>query len=57
MAKLTSGEQNKQTKAASYRLSLLIAKRGAAHIVGEDIILPAAKIISDTLFREKQQKN
>lgn len=56
MTKSTSGEQNKQTTIASYRLSLLIAKKGAAHTVGEDIILPAAKIISDALFSEKQTK-
>lgn len=51
-----SGDKNRQATIASYRLSLLIAKNGAAHSVGENIILPAAKIISETLFTEKQTK-
>lgn len=54
--KSTSGEQNKPTTIASYRLSLLIVKKGAAHTIGEDIILPVLKIITDALFSEKQTK-
>lgn len=56
MTKSTSDEHRRQTTIASYRLSLLIANDGAAHIVGEDIILPVAKIISDVLFSDKQNK-
>ncbi|VVC42107.1 Hypothetical protein CINCED_3A010039 [Cinara cedri] len=33
--------------------SLLIAKKGSAHTVGEEFIIPAVKIISNTLFDEE----
>lgn len=50
------GTESRQATIASYQLSLLIAKKGAAHTVGEEIILPAAKITSDALFSEKHTK-
>lgn len=56
MNKISTGNQNKQATIASYELSLLIAKKGASHTVGEEIILPAAKIISEKLFNEKCTK-
>ncbi len=40
----------------SYQLSLLIAKKGAPHTAGENIILLAAKRISTSLFDEKATK-
>lgn len=51
-----SSNQNKITTRISYELSLLIAKKGSAHTVGEDLIIPAAKIISNALFDEKSTK-
>src|SRR5436190_23749583 len=56
MNKLSTGNQNKQATIASYELSLLIAKKGASHTVGEEIILPAAKIISENLCSQKCSK-
>lgn len=35
---------------------LFDSRKGGAYTLGEDIILPVAKIISDTLFSEKQTK-
>lgn len=51
-----SFKQNKIITKVSYELSLLIAKKGSAHIVGEDLIIPTAKIISNALFDEKSSK-
>uniref|UniRef100_A0A1B6DEN8 Uncharacterized protein n=1 Tax=Clastoptera arizonana TaxID=38151 RepID=A0A1B6DEN8_9HEMI len=51
-----SSKQNKITTRVSYELSLLIAKKGSVHTVGEDLIIPAAKIISNALFDEKSTK-
>ncbi len=48
-----SSKQNRIITEVSYELSLLIAKKGSAHTVGEDLIIPAAKIISNALFDEK----
>src|SRR5436190_24144237 len=56
MNKLSTGNQNKQATVASYELSLRIAKKGASHTVGEEIILPAAKIISENLCSEMCSK-
>lgn len=56
MTKISTGNQNKQATIASYELSLLIAKKGVSHTIGEEIILPAAKIVSDNLFGEKYSK-
>lgn len=49
-------KQNKITTKVSYQLSLLIAKKGSAYTVGEDLIIPAAKIISNALFDKKVPK-
>lgn len=51
-----SSKQNKLSTRVSYELSLLIAKKGSAHTVGEELIIPAAKIISNALFDEKCTK-
>lgn len=51
-----SSKQNIQSTQVSYELSLLIAKKGSAHTVGEELIIPAAKIISNALFDEKCTK-
>lgn len=48
-----STKQDKLNTRVSYELSLLIGKKGLAHTVGEEVILPAAKIISSALFDEK----
>lgn len=51
-----SSKQNILSTRVSYELSLLIAKKGSAHTVGEELIIPAAKIISNALFDEKCSK-
>jgi len=51
-----SSKQNIQCIQVSNELSLLIAKKGSAHTVGEELIIPAAKIISNALFDEKCTK-
>ncbi|GBL87837.1 hypothetical protein AVEN_192021-1 [Araneus ventricosus] len=51
-----SSKQNKQNSIVFYQLSLLIAKKGSAHSVGEELIIPAAKIISNAFFDEKYTK-
>lgn len=51
-----NNRKNQQATIASYQVSLHIAKKGAAHTVGEELILPAAKIISGALFTEKHTK-
>ena len=51
-----SSKQNITSTQVSYELSLLIAKKGSAHTVGEELIIPAAKIISNVLFDEKCTK-
>ncbi|KAL4154130.1 hypothetical protein QTP88_001963 [Uroleucon formosanum] len=48
-----SSKQNITSTQVSYELSLLIAKKGSGHTVGEELIIPAAKIISNVLFDEK----
>lgn len=53
MENVSSGRGNKQITMASYQLSLLIAKNGAPHTAGENLILPGAKIISSLLLDEK----
>lgn len=47
-----SSKQNKLSTRVSYELSLLIAKKGSAHTMGEELIIPAAKVISNALFDE-----
>lgn len=54
--KISLGHENKKISIVSYQLSLLIAKKGVAHTTGENLILPAAKIISSNLFDEKATK-
>lgn len=51
-----SSKQNITSTNVSYELSLLITKKGSAHTVGEELIIPAAKIISNNLFDEKCTK-
>jgi len=51
-----SSKQNITSTQVSYELSLLIANKGSAHIMGEELIIPAAKIISNALFDEKCTK-
>jgi len=51
-----SSKQNITSTQVSYELSLLIAKKGSAHTVGEELIIHAAKIISNALFDEKCTK-
>ena len=41
----------KRGLSASYEMSLLIAKKGKPHTVGEDIILPALKIYNTTVLQ------
>ena len=40
-----SSKQNILSTQVSYELSLLIAKKGSAHTMGEELIILAAKII------------
>ncbi|XP_054713545.1 zinc finger BED domain-containing protein 5-like [Uloborus diversus] len=51
-----SPKQSTLSTRVSYELALLIAKKGSAHTVGEELIIPAAKIISNALFDEKCTK-
>jgi hypothetical protein len=51
-----SSKQNIASTQVSYKLSLLIAKKGSSHTVEEENIIPAAKIISNALFDEKCTK-
>ena len=41
---------------ASYQVSLLIAKHGQPHTIGEKIVLPAAKLMVNTVLGEKYSK-
>lgn len=56
MENVSTGREDKKVTMVSYQLSLLIAKKGAPHTAGENIILPAAKLISASLFDEKATK-
>lgn len=53
MENVSSGQVNTKITMASYHLSLLIAKNGAPHTAGENLILPGAKIISSLLLDKK----
>ena len=46
------GENAKATE-ASYKVSLMIAKTGKAHSIGEALVKPAAKIMADTMLGKK----
>uniref|UniRef100_A0A8C7WYZ7 DUF4371 domain-containing protein n=1 Tax=Oryzias sinensis TaxID=183150 RepID=A0A8C7WYZ7_9TELE len=46
------GENAKATE-ASYKVSLLIAKAGKPHSIGENLVKPAAKVMADILFGGK----
>lgn len=49
MTKSTMEKSSKQIKintSVSYKLSLLIAKKGSTHTIEEEISIPAAKIAS-----------
>ena len=45
--------QNDEGLRASYNLSLLIAKKGKPHSLGEEVILPAVKEVLDTVLHHK----
>ncbi|XP_057654818.1 zinc finger BED domain-containing protein 5-like [Diorhabda carinulata] len=53
MENVLLGQGNKNITTASYQLSLLIAKNGAPHTAGENLILPGVKKISSLLLDEK----
>ena len=38
---------------ASYNLSLMIAKKGKPHMIGEELILPAVKEVLNTVLHYK----
>ena len=46
------GENTKATK-ASYKVSLLIAKAGKPHSIGETLVKPAAKVMANIMLGEK----
>ncbi|XP_068235792.1 zinc finger BED domain-containing protein 5-like [Palaemon carinicauda] len=49
------GENAKATE-SSYKVSLLIAKTGKAHSIGETLVKPAAKIMTEIILGEKASK-
>ena len=49
------GENAKATE-SSYKVSLLIAKTGKAHSIGETLVKPAAKIMTEIMLGEKASK-
>jgi hypothetical protein len=46
------GENAKATE-ASYKISLLIAKAGKPHSIGETLVKPAAKVMANIMLGEK----
>ncbi|XP_022908280.2 zinc finger BED domain-containing protein 5-like [Onthophagus taurus] len=51
-----TGDDNQKILKTSYRLSLLIANCGAAETIGETLIKPAAKIMSEVMIGDKAKQ-
>ena len=50
-------QQTNTSLKASYEVSLMIAKQKKAHTIGENLVLPAAKVMVRCVFEDKSVKN
>ena len=50
-------QQTNASLKASYEVSLMIAKQKKAHTIGENLVLPAAKVMIRCVFGDESEKN
>lgn len=53
---IASGSNNEKAVLASYEVALMIAKKGQSHTIGEQLIIPAVKVMTNIMFGDKYSK-